>query len=200
MVMSALPPKADVCGALAYVCFGPKADILATRSEHPNLPLGALGLVSTFEKRTEPAPLIALHPARAAVQRRSYCARHRAHALRAQVELNAPVQRRLGDARRRAHALRARVELNAPVQRRVGDARRRAHALRAQVELNAPVQRRLGLAPCHARALRAQAPHQWWRAHAYAAPALSQSRRRRAAAYPPICPARLEQGQLAPGC
>jgi hypothetical protein len=25
--MSALPPKADVCGALACVCFGPKADI-----------------------------------------------------------------------------------------------------------------------------------------------------------------------------
>jgi hypothetical protein len=26
-VMSALPPKADMCSALAYVCFGPKADI-----------------------------------------------------------------------------------------------------------------------------------------------------------------------------
>jgi hypothetical protein len=25
--MSALPPKADMCGALADVCFGPKADI-----------------------------------------------------------------------------------------------------------------------------------------------------------------------------
>jgi|SRR4029078_1860731 len=25
--MSALPPKADVCGALACVCYGPKADI-----------------------------------------------------------------------------------------------------------------------------------------------------------------------------
>jgi hypothetical protein len=25
--MSALPPKADMCGATAYVCFGPKADI-----------------------------------------------------------------------------------------------------------------------------------------------------------------------------
>jgi hypothetical protein len=25
--MSALPPKADMCSALAYVCFGPKADI-----------------------------------------------------------------------------------------------------------------------------------------------------------------------------
>jgi hypothetical protein len=25
--MSASPPKADMCGALAYVCFGPKADI-----------------------------------------------------------------------------------------------------------------------------------------------------------------------------
>src|SRR5262249_35361898 len=27
MVMSALPPKADMCGAHAHVCFGPKADI-----------------------------------------------------------------------------------------------------------------------------------------------------------------------------
>jgi hypothetical protein len=25
--VSALPPKADVCGAVANVCFGPKADI-----------------------------------------------------------------------------------------------------------------------------------------------------------------------------
>ena len=25
--MSALPPKADMCGALAHVCFGPIADI-----------------------------------------------------------------------------------------------------------------------------------------------------------------------------
>jgi len=27
MVMSALPPKADVCGANRHVCFGPKADM-----------------------------------------------------------------------------------------------------------------------------------------------------------------------------
>jgi hypothetical protein len=27
MLMSALPPKADMCGALAHVCFGPIADI-----------------------------------------------------------------------------------------------------------------------------------------------------------------------------
>ena len=26
-VMSALPPKGDMCGALGHVCFGPKADI-----------------------------------------------------------------------------------------------------------------------------------------------------------------------------
>jgi hypothetical protein len=25
--MSALPPKADMCSALAHVCFGPKADV-----------------------------------------------------------------------------------------------------------------------------------------------------------------------------
>jgi len=29
MVMSALPPKADVCGANRHVCFGPKADIVS---------------------------------------------------------------------------------------------------------------------------------------------------------------------------
>src|SRR5262245_3462421 len=28
-VMSALPPKGDMCGALGHVCFGPKADIAA---------------------------------------------------------------------------------------------------------------------------------------------------------------------------
>jgi hypothetical protein len=27
IVMSALAPEANICGALAYVCFGPKADI-----------------------------------------------------------------------------------------------------------------------------------------------------------------------------
>ena len=26
--MSALPPKADMCSALAHVCFGPKADMI----------------------------------------------------------------------------------------------------------------------------------------------------------------------------
>jgi hypothetical protein len=30
--MSALPPKADMCSALAYVCFGPIADIAPIRS------------------------------------------------------------------------------------------------------------------------------------------------------------------------
>jgi hypothetical protein len=39
-VMSALPPKADMCSALANVCFGPKADIrhsfdhIASAAEH----------------------------------------------------------------------------------------------------------------------------------------------------------------------
>jgi hypothetical protein len=32
MVMSALPPKADMCSALAHVCFGPIADIVAFRA------------------------------------------------------------------------------------------------------------------------------------------------------------------------
>jgi len=34
MVMSALPPKADVCGANRHVCFGPIADIGSTSDEH----------------------------------------------------------------------------------------------------------------------------------------------------------------------
>jgi hypothetical protein len=29
--MSALPPKADICSALAHVCFGPKGDIMRRR-------------------------------------------------------------------------------------------------------------------------------------------------------------------------
>jgi hypothetical protein len=31
-VMSALPPKADMCGATDYVCFGPIADIALSPS------------------------------------------------------------------------------------------------------------------------------------------------------------------------
>ena len=31
--MSALPPKADMCGALAYVCFGSKADMCVAKSD-----------------------------------------------------------------------------------------------------------------------------------------------------------------------
>jgi hypothetical protein len=30
--LSALPPKADMCGARAYVCYGPKADIRTIQS------------------------------------------------------------------------------------------------------------------------------------------------------------------------
>jgi hypothetical protein len=33
--MSALPPKADMCGATAYVCFGPKADMFQRETERP---------------------------------------------------------------------------------------------------------------------------------------------------------------------
>ena len=33
-VMSALPPKADMCSAASDVCFGPKADIAIIRSHH----------------------------------------------------------------------------------------------------------------------------------------------------------------------
>ena len=34
--MSALPPKADMCGATRDVRFGPKADIGTTSDEHSN--------------------------------------------------------------------------------------------------------------------------------------------------------------------
>ena len=33
---SALPPKADICSALAHVCFGPKADIFGVKAHRPN--------------------------------------------------------------------------------------------------------------------------------------------------------------------
>jgi hypothetical protein len=33
-VMSALPPKADMCGATTNVCFGPKADITKHLFDH----------------------------------------------------------------------------------------------------------------------------------------------------------------------
>jgi len=31
--MSALAPKADICSALTYVCFGPEADILENKQK-----------------------------------------------------------------------------------------------------------------------------------------------------------------------
>jgi hypothetical protein len=37
MVMSALPPKADMCGATGNVCFGPKADIVGETSYRSDL-------------------------------------------------------------------------------------------------------------------------------------------------------------------
>src|SRR5262245_30329137 len=38
-VMSALPPKADMCGAHAHVCFGPKADIASPLPRDKLLPI-----------------------------------------------------------------------------------------------------------------------------------------------------------------
>jgi hypothetical protein len=46
-VMSALPPKADMCSALAYVCFGPKADIGAVRQTD----LSGMGVISGGDER-----------------------------------------------------------------------------------------------------------------------------------------------------
>ena len=42
--MSALPPKADMCGAMVHVCFGPKADIVI-QSLHQLQPLELGGIV-----------------------------------------------------------------------------------------------------------------------------------------------------------
>jgi hypothetical protein len=47
-VMSALPPKADICSALAYVCFGPIADIreMDLQGQKVRLPRGAMEALS----------------------------------------------------------------------------------------------------------------------------------------------------------
>src|SRR5262245_31047535 len=48
-VMSALPPKADMCSALAHVCFGPIADMIKRQLHQMKSPGTAPGLVfSTF--------------------------------------------------------------------------------------------------------------------------------------------------------
>jgi hypothetical protein len=49
-VMSALLPKADMCSALAHVCFGPKADIGIIRLQRTRA--NPLGNSSTVEHRT----------------------------------------------------------------------------------------------------------------------------------------------------
>jgi hypothetical protein len=41
-VMSALPPKADICCATAHVCYGPKADIDAVIRSPRRLSVGAV--------------------------------------------------------------------------------------------------------------------------------------------------------------
>jgi hypothetical protein len=46
-VMSALPLKADMCSALAYVCFGPIADIGAARQTD----LSGMGVISGGDER-----------------------------------------------------------------------------------------------------------------------------------------------------
>jgi hypothetical protein len=47
MVKSALPPKADMCGALAYVCFGPIADICL------GTPVSKMGPLSAAAPRSD---------------------------------------------------------------------------------------------------------------------------------------------------
>jgi hypothetical protein len=46
-VMFALPPKADMCGANRYVCFGPIADIGAARQTD----LSGMGVISGGDER-----------------------------------------------------------------------------------------------------------------------------------------------------
>jgi len=53
--MSALPPKADMCGALADVCFGPKADI--SQISFDNL----VGSLLEMQRHVEVKPLCRLH-------------------------------------------------------------------------------------------------------------------------------------------
>src|SRR5262245_39808471 len=54
--MSALPPKADMCIALAHVCFGPKADMLCQGQQqksglHPQDDLAEETLCTPIETR-----------------------------------------------------------------------------------------------------------------------------------------------------
>jgi hypothetical protein len=50
--MSALPPKADMCGALAQVCFGPIADISHTHL----LILEREKIIAARRSQSEPQP------------------------------------------------------------------------------------------------------------------------------------------------
>src|SRR6476620_8602225 len=58
MVMSALPPKADVCGANRHVCFGPKADIAPRRYRAATLALADRLQLVTFAQATGTTLLI----------------------------------------------------------------------------------------------------------------------------------------------
>jgi hypothetical protein len=56
-LMSALPPKADMCSALAHVCFGPKADIQDDVNEKERPPCGGLPKVmSRLRSRSSSCP------------------------------------------------------------------------------------------------------------------------------------------------
>src|SRR6185437_7491941 len=58
MVMSALPPKADVCGANRHVRFGPKADIAPRRYRAATLALADRLQLVTFAQATGTTLLI----------------------------------------------------------------------------------------------------------------------------------------------
>jgi hypothetical protein len=57
--MSALPPKADICGALVDVRFGPKADItgkLLFNQQKPTLPIAVKGIYRVEQPLTRDQP------------------------------------------------------------------------------------------------------------------------------------------------
>jgi hypothetical protein len=57
-VMSALPPKADMCGALAHVCFGPIADIASRQLRCPRARLDG----STQLRQPSALPVVQSRP------------------------------------------------------------------------------------------------------------------------------------------
>jgi len=67
MVMSALPPKADMCGARGYVCYGPKAD---TRIGQPKAQIPVMWFIAA-SRMARVRPRCAAYAARLLAFRRA---------------------------------------------------------------------------------------------------------------------------------